>query len=246
MTLDTAAVAPWLAAALVALVGFAAFEMVRRRFAQGLGHGAGRDRGDHDVQGAVMTTAPPAVELKAPAQVASARPRSSAAAISRSRRRAHRHHRPERRRQVDAVQSHQRPLRPDQRRDPAERRSASTACCRTRSTGSAWRAASRSPTSSRRLSVFENLRCGLLWALGYRYAFWQFLAEPARRQRARRRAAGDDRPREEARHAGDEPHLCRAARAGDRHHHRRRRRRDPARRADGGHEQERDARASSS
>ena len=27
-----------------------------------------------------------------------------------------------------------------------------------------------------RLSVFENLRCALLWSLGYRYAFWRFLA----------------------------------------------------------------------
>jgi len=27
------------------------------------------------------------------------------------------------------------------------------------------------------LSVFENLRCGLLWAMGYRYAFWKFLAD---------------------------------------------------------------------
>ncbi len=27
-----------------------------------------------------------------------------------------------------------------------------------------------------RLSVFENLRCGLLWKMGYRYAFWKFLA----------------------------------------------------------------------
>lgn len=27
-----------------------------------------------------------------------------------------------------------------------------------------------------RLSVFENLRCGVLWSLGYRYAFWEFLA----------------------------------------------------------------------
>jgi len=26
------------------------------------------------------------------------------------------------------------------------------------------------------LSVFENLRCGLLWSMGYRYAFWKFLA----------------------------------------------------------------------
>ena len=26
------------------------------------------------------------------------------------------------------------------------------------------------------LSVFENLRCAVLWSLGYRYAFWRFLA----------------------------------------------------------------------
>ncbi len=28
-----------------------------------------------------------------------------------------------------------------------------------------------------KLSVFENLRCGVLWSLGYRYSFWRFLAE---------------------------------------------------------------------
>ncbi len=28
-----------------------------------------------------------------------------------------------------------------------------------------------------RLSVFENLRCGVLWTMGYRYAFWKFLAD---------------------------------------------------------------------
>ena len=27
-----------------------------------------------------------------------------------------------------------------------------------------------------RLSVFENLRCAVLWAMGYRYAFWRFLS----------------------------------------------------------------------
>jgi branched-chain amino acid transport system ATP-binding protein len=26
------------------------------------------------------------------------------------------------------------------------------------------------------LSVFENLRCGVLWSLGYKYSFWKFLA----------------------------------------------------------------------
>jgi branched-chain amino acid transport system ATP-binding protein len=28
-----------------------------------------------------------------------------------------------------------------------------------------------------RLSVFENLRCAVLWSLGYRYAFWKFLSQ---------------------------------------------------------------------
>jgi branched-chain amino acid transport system ATP-binding protein len=27
-----------------------------------------------------------------------------------------------------------------------------------------------------RLSVFENLRCGVLWSQGYKYSFWKFLA----------------------------------------------------------------------
>jgi branched-chain amino acid transport system ATP-binding protein len=27
------------------------------------------------------------------------------------------------------------------------------------------------------LSVFENLRCAVLWSLGYRYAFWKFLVD---------------------------------------------------------------------
>ena len=27
-----------------------------------------------------------------------------------------------------------------------------------------------------KLSVFENLRCGVLWSLGYKYAFWKFLS----------------------------------------------------------------------
>lgn len=28
-----------------------------------------------------------------------------------------------------------------------------------------------------RLSVFENLRCAVLWSMGHRYAFWKFLAD---------------------------------------------------------------------
>jgi branched-chain amino acid transport system ATP-binding protein len=28
-----------------------------------------------------------------------------------------------------------------------------------------------------KLSVYENLRCGVMWSLGYRYTFWKFLAD---------------------------------------------------------------------
>jgi branched-chain amino acid transport system ATP-binding protein len=35
-----------------------------------------------------------------------------------------------------------------------------------------------------RLSVFENIRCGVLWSLGYRYAFWR-MVERARDARER-------------------------------------------------------------
>ena len=28
-----------------------------------------------------------------------------------------------------------------------------------------------------RLNVFENIRCAVLWSMGYRYAFWKFLAD---------------------------------------------------------------------
>ena len=75
-----------------------------------------------------------------------------------------------------------------------------------------------------RLSVFENLRCGVLWSLGYRYAFWKFLADLRDANDRAEELMRDDQARVEARHARDEPHLRRAARARDRHHDRRRRR----------------------
>jgi branched-chain amino acid transport system ATP-binding protein len=27
------------------------------------------------------------------------------------------------------------------------------------------------------MSVFENIRCGLLWSQGYRYSFWHLLGQ---------------------------------------------------------------------
>ena len=91
-----------------------------------------------------------------------------------------------------------------------------------------------------RLSVFENMRCGVLWSLGYTLFVLAARRRRARRDRAQRVDPRADQPRSAPRHAGRRAVLCRAARAGDRHHDRRRRRRDPARRADRRHEPHRD------
>ncbi len=49
-----------------------------------------------------------------------------------------------------------------------------------------------------KLSVFENLRCGVLWSLGYRYTFLKFLSNMHDAQHPRRRADGDDQAGQEA------------------------------------------------
>ena len=122
----------------VTLIGFAAFEFVRRRFALDWGRiqgeieatmsfkeptprsrgrrsgGAGSEHGRHE-------RPTPAVELK-DLRKSLRQDRDHPRHRARGRAgRARRDHRPERRRQVDALQSHQRPLRADQRRDPAQR-----------------------------------------------------------------------------------------------------------------------------
>ncbi len=91
-----------------------------------------------------------------------------------------------------------------------------------------------------RLSVFENLRCALLWSMGYRYSFWTPLW--LQRELTERTDAmlEDLNLAARRRHRGRAVVLCRPARAGNRHDHRRRRFGDPARRADRGHEQYRD------
>ena len=71
-----------------------------------------------------------------------------------------------------------------------------------------------------RLSVFENLRCAVLWSLGYRYAFWKFLANLDDANARARELMDMIKLAAQARHAGDEPDLRRAACAGGRHHHR--------------------------
>jgi branched-chain amino acid transport system ATP-binding protein len=87
-----------------------------------------------------------------------------------------------------------------------------------------------------RLSVYENIRCSLLWSRGYRYSFWHALG----RQRALNGEA--ERLLEELNlvERRDLPAgaavLCGAASARDRHDHRRRRQHDPARRTNCRHE----------
>ena len=154
-------------------------------------------------------------------------------------RRAPRDHRPQRRRQVDAVQPDQRPLRAHEgidpartaRRSPARRRIA----INRRGLARSFQVTNIFP----RLSVFENIRCSVLWSLGYRYNFWRRVDTLRDAERAAERDAGADRHARAARHAGRRADVRRAARARDRHHDRRRRERHPARRAHRRHEPQR-------
>ena len=91
--------------------------------------------------------------------------------------RARGHHRPQRRRQDHAVQPDQRPLR---------QQLAATSCCTGRRidglkpyeiTRLGLARSFQVSNLFTRLSVFENLRCAVLWSLGYKYAFWKFLAD---------------------------------------------------------------------
>ena len=78
------------------------------------------------------------------------------------------------------------------------------------------------------LSVFENLRCALLWPLGYGYSFWHLLSRE-KALNARTESLLDELGR---------TRLCRAARAGAGPRHRQQRRADPAGRARGRHERD--------
>ena len=120
--------------------------------------------------------------------------------------------------------------------DPAERRGRSPACGRSRSTGAACRAASRSPTSSRacRCSRTSAARCCGRWATATRSGSTSTACRTC--ASAPSEILDEIDLRRAARRAGGRADLRRAARARDRHHHRRRRRRHPARRADRRHE----------
>ena len=90
------------------------------------------------------------------------------------------------------------------------------------------------------MSVWENLRCAVLWAAGHRYSFWKNIDNlPEVRDRTAHILQDINLTSRRDVPAGLLD-LCRAARAGDRHHYRRRRRRHPAGRADRGHEPRRD------
>ena len=75
---------------------------------------------------------------------------------------------------------------------------------------------------------------------GEKYTFWRVGRQPPEIARAHPAGAGRYQPDRAQGYAGGRPHLCRAARARDRHHHGGWRRRHPARRADRRHEPRRD------
>jgi branched-chain amino acid transport system ATP-binding protein len=53
-----------------------------------------------------------------------------------------------------------------------------------------------------KLSVFENLRCGVLWSLGYKYTFLKFLADLDDANERAEQLMEDDQARQKARCAG--------------------------------------------
>ncbi len=188
-----------------------------------LGQGAGGDRGDHDVQGAVMTTAPHAVELRRLCKSFG---------------------------KTEIIRGCDLTVAPGERVGIIGPNGAGKSTLFNLISGRFGPTSGEILLNGRRidglkpyeinrlglarsfqitnifgrLSVFENLRCGLLWAMGYRYAFWKFLADLTDANERAEQLLAMIRLEQEARHAGDEPDLRRAARARDRHHHRRRRR----------------------
>ena len=156
--------------------------------------------------------------------------------------RAARDHRAQRRRQVDAVQSDQRTLRAHQ---PG--RSASTARDRGRRAPFAIyrRGLARSFQVTNifpRLSVYENIRCSVLWSLGYRYNFWRSVYKLRDANERTETNAGADRltarrdtPAGVLTYAEQRALEIGITIAGDAE-------RDPARRADGRHEPQRNRR----
>ena len=96
--------------------------VARRRFARDWGRVQEEIENEIKRQGGGMSGPAPAHSSSRTCARASARPRSSAASTCAVHAgRARRDHRPQRRRQVDAVQPDQRPLRAHQRRGPAQR-----------------------------------------------------------------------------------------------------------------------------
>ena len=93
------------------------------------------------------------------------------------------------------------------------------------------------------MSVYENVRCAVLWSLGYKYSFWHRVGAlagcprcvPAKSSVASAWTKRRDRD-------GGRAHLRGAARARNRSHHCRRRKSHPARRAHRRHEPQRDRR----
>jgi len=90
-----------------------------------------------------------------------------------------------------------------------------------------------------KLSVFENLRCAVLWKLGYKYTFFKFLADLEDANDRAEALMERIRLDKKTRCVGRQPHICRTTRTRDRYHLCRRCRCDFVRRTHRWHEQER-------
>ena len=123
--------------------------------------GAGPRSGDLDAGTARAPRRSPGLRLARRSSTGSARGRGG---------RGGRRHRPERRGQDDRAQPHGRPPAPDRGAVRLRRPRRHARCPRTRAAGPASRSPTRSPTPSRRMTVFENVLVGATYGGGRRRA----------------------------------------------------------------------------
>mmetsp|Transcript_54949 Transcript_54949/g.134444 ORF Transcript_54949/g.134444 Transcript_54949/m.134444 type:complete len:227 (+) Transcript_54949:149-829(+) len=156
----------------------------------------------------------------------------------RAARRARRHHRAQRRRQEHAVQPDQLPLCAHLGRDPSARPAhRRQEALRDQPPRPGSQLPGLQPVHAA-VGVREHPLCAAVEP-GPPLCLLEVPGRPGRCQRPHRADPRNDQARQAPRRAGDEPHLCRGACAGNRHHDRRRCQPDPARRAHRRHEQER-------
>ena len=90
------------------------------------------------------------------------------------------------------------------------------------------------------MTVFENIRCGMMWNRGYKYSFWRFAGRQTDLTENCEAILQQTGAHVTAKCAGGAAFLFGPARPRNRHHTGQRCRRHPARRADRRHEPQRD------